>query len=308
MSDAATAPAPSSPAPSGAEPILEIESVYKAFGGIHAVSGAGFSIPEGSITALIGPNGAGKTTLFNIVTGFYKPDSGSIRYQGESIYGRRPDVIARRGMVRTFQITKALAAMPVIDNMTLAAARQPGENLLRLIARPRLNHRSEAEVTERALELLATFNLDKKANDYAGTLSGGQRKLLELARALMVQPRLVLLDEPMAGINPTLGRRLLEHMHELRENDGVTFLFVEHDMEVVMNHADEVVVMANGSVVVKGPPEVVRSDERVIDAYLGGGGDRNEPGPEAKLRAAKEERAAASEEPEPPAPDPAEPA
>jgi branched-chain amino acid transport system ATP-binding protein len=266
----------------GGEAILEIDSLYKHFGGIRAVHGASFSIPKGSITALIGPNGAGKTTLFNLVTGFYKPDSGRILYEGQSIFGDRPYAIARRGMVRTFQITKALAAMPVIDNMMLAAPDQPGENLLGLLSRRRANSRRETEISEQAMELLATFNLAEKRDDYAGTLSGGQRKLLELARALMAEPRTVLLDEPMAGINPTLGRRLLQHMRELRDNDQVTFLFIEHDMDVVMNHSDEVVVMAQGETVVKGPPDEIRRDRRVIDAYLGGGGGRDEPGPEAR--------------------------
>jgi neutral amino acid transport system ATP-binding protein len=272
-----------SPPSDDGQPILELESVYKHFGGIRAVNGAELSIPRGSITALIGPNGAGKTTLFNIVTGFYRADAGVIRYEGQSIFGHSPDSIARQGMVRTFQITKALAAMPVIDNMMLAAPRQPGEHLPGLLRRA-ASRRREAEVEERSLELLATFDLDEKRDEYAGTLSGGQRKLLELARALMADPRMVLLDEPMAGINPTLGRRLLQHMHDLRDDQGVTFLFVEHDMEVVMNHSDEVVVMANGETIVKGPPQEVRRDERVIDAYLGGGGDRDEPGPEARRR------------------------
>ena len=253
--------------------MLEVDSVYKHFGGIHAVRGASFDVKRGSITALIGPNGAGKTTLFNIVTGFYRPDSGRIVLDGQSIYGRRPHAIARQGMVRTFQITKALAAMPVIDNMMLAAADQPGEHLPTLLGRPLAGRKREAEVREQAMELLATFNLDAKADDYAGTLSGGQRKLLELARALMPKPRMVLLDEPMAGINPTLGRRLLEHMEELRRRDGVTFLFVEHDMDVVMNHSDEVVVMGQGETILVGTPDEVRSDQRVIDAYLGGGAD-----------------------------------
>jgi neutral amino acid transport system ATP-binding protein len=262
----------------GATPILEIRDLRKHFGGIHAVRGAGFSVPKGSITALIGPNGAGKTTLFNLVTGFYRPDSGAVLYEGRSIFGQRPYKIARAGMVRTFQITKALAAMPVIDNMMLAAPDQPGESLTGLMIRPVAARRREHEVRERALELLATFNLDSKADDYAGTLSGGQRKLLELARALMSDPRMVLLDEPMAGINPTLGRRLLDHMHDLRDRRDVTFLFIEHDMEVVMNHSDEVVVMANGETVIKDKPDVVRGDQRVIDAYLGGGdGDAGAP-------------------------------
>ena len=149
-------------------------------------------------------------------------------------------------MVRTFQITKALAAMPVIDNMMLAAPDQPGERFRNVVFRPAPCARREAEVREQAMELLEVFNLTKLADDYAGTLSGGQRKLLELARALMARPKLLLLDEPMAGINPTLGRRLLDHMQRLRSEEGVTFLFIEHDMEVVMNHSDRVVVMAEG--------------------------------------------------------------
>ena len=251
--------------------MLEVEGVVKHFGGIQAVRGASFAVRRGSITALIGPNGAGKTTLFNIVTGFYRPDAGRIALDGESIFGKRPHAIARRGMVRTFQITKALSAMPVIDNMMLAAADQPGEHLTSLIGRPLKSRQREAAVRERAMDLLQTFSLDRKADDYAGTLSGGQRKLLELARALMVEPRMVLLDEPMAGINPTLGRRLLQHMEELRQRDGVTFLFVEHDMDVVMNHSDEVVVMGQGETILVGTPAEVRADQRVIDAYLGGG-------------------------------------
>jgi branched-chain amino acid transport system ATP-binding protein len=248
---------------------LVIRDVYKSFGGIHAVNGATFSVRDGSITALIGPNGAGKTTLFNLVTGFYKPDAGAITYDERSIFRKAPYTIARRGMVRTFQITKALSAMPVMDNMLLATSKHPGEHLPTLFARPLASRAREKDAVERANELLDTFNLRAKADDYAGTLSGGQRKLLELARALMTEPRMVLLDEPMAGINPTLGRRLLEHMERLRTEEGVTFLFVEHDMDVVMNHSDEVVVMALGKVIAQGSPEHVRGDQKVIDAYLG---------------------------------------
>jgi len=253
-----------------ARPLLDIDEVVKRFGGIRAVDGATMEIREGAITALIGPNGAGKTTLFNVVTGFYRGDRGEVRFDGESVFGDPPYAIARKGMVRTFQITKALAAMPVIDNMMLAAPNQPGEKFRNVIFRPGEVKAREREVHEQAMELLEIFNLTELADDYAGTLSGGQRKLLELARALMARPKLLLLDEPMAGINPTLGRRLLDHMQRLRQEQGVTFLFIEHDMEVVMNHSDRVVVMAEGKVIAEGEPDEVREDKRVIDAYLGG--------------------------------------
>jgi neutral amino acid transport system ATP-binding protein len=251
--------------------IFEADRVVKRFGGIRAVNGATMRVQKGSITALIGPNGAGKTTFFNVVTGFYRSDGGAVAFDGQSIAGKPPYSIARLGMVRTFQITKALAAMPVIDNMMLAAPDQPGEKLRNLIIRPAASRSREKQVREEAMELLEVFNLTKLADAYAGTLSGGQRKLLELARALMTKPRFLLLDEPMAGINPTLGRRLLDHMQRLRAEDGVTFLFVEHDMEVVMNHSDRVIVMAEGQVIADGEPHEVRSDQAVIDAYLGGG-------------------------------------
>ena len=252
--------------------LLDVDGVVKRFGGIRAVDGASFEVAAGSITALIGPNGAGKTTLFNVLTGFHRGDGGSVRFAGEEVLGRPAYAIARRGMVRTFQITKALAAMPVIDNMMLAAPGQPGERFRNLFLHPRAVRAREREVHEEALELLDVFNLAELADAYAGTLSGGQRKLLELARALMARPTLLMLDEPMAGINPTLGRRLLDHMQTLRREQGMTFLFVEHDMEVVMNHSDTVVVMAEGRVISEGEPRRVREDPAVIDAYLGGGG------------------------------------
>jgi branched-chain amino acid transport system ATP-binding protein len=249
--------------------LLEVDGVVKRFGGIHAVNGAEFAVERRSVTALIGPNGAGKTTLFNLVTGFAQADRGSVRFDGEEVARMPAHAIARRGMVRTFQLTRALAAMPVIDNMMLAAPDQPGERLYNVVLRPRAVRSREREVHEQALELLEIFGLGEKADDYAGTLSGGQRKLLELARALMARPRMLLLDEPMAGINPTLGRRLLDHIQRLRSEEGMTFLFVEHDMEVVMNHSDRVVVMAEGRVIASGEPHEVRSDPAVVDAYLG---------------------------------------
>jgi branched-chain amino acid transport system ATP-binding protein len=254
---------------SSGEPILNVEGLYKHFGGIYAVNGASLRVRRGSVTALIGPNGAGKTSLFNVVSGFYHADAGSIRYAGHSIAGQPPYAIARRGLVRTFQLPRALTTMPVIDNVMLAAPHHPGEHLTTLLLRPRAALRREKQVRARALELLETFGLAHMAREYAGTLSGGQRKLLELARALMVDPAMVLLDEPMAGINPTLGRRLLDHVQSLRRERGLTFLFVEHDMDVVMNHADVVIVMAQGRIIAEGTPAQIRRNQHVIDAYLG---------------------------------------
>ena len=275
MTDSQQATADAGPGPaeaarkSNGRAIFVADGVVKRFGGIRAVDGATMSVREGSITALIGPNGAGKTTFFNVITGFYRPDGGGATFEGRPILGRPPYAIARLGMVRTFQITKALARMPVIDNMMLAAPDQPGERLINVVFRPARSRRREGQVRERAMELLEVFNLTRLADEYAGTLSGGQRKLLELSRALMASPRFLLLDEPMAGINPTLGRRLLDHMQRLRTEEGVTFLFIEHDMEVVMNHSDRVVVMAEGRVIAEGEPHAVREDQAVIDAYLG---------------------------------------
>jgi branched-chain amino acid transport system ATP-binding protein len=247
--------------------LLEVRSVSKRFAGVLAVNRATFDVARGTITALIGPNGAGKSTLFNVVTGFERGDGGDVRFDGRSVYGRRPHVIARTGMVRTFQLTKALAVMSVLDNMLLAT-RSPGERLPLAALRP-VWRRGEREAREQALELLEVFGLASKAHDYAGTLSGGQRKLLELARALMLEPRLLLLDEPLAGVNRTLGASLLEHIERLRDERGLTILLVEHDMDVVMRHSDTVVVMGEGRVLTSGTPDAVRADPQVLEAYLG---------------------------------------
>jgi branched-chain amino acid transport system ATP-binding protein len=239
------------------------------FGGLQAVAGATFDVREGSMTALIGPNGAGKTTAFNLLTGFVRADSGAVRFAGADIFRERPDRISRLGMVRTFQLTRVLSKMTVIENVMLAAPDQPGMRLDNALLRRRAWRAREEEVREEAMALLAEVGIETHAAAYAATLSGGQRKLLELARALITHPRLVLLDEPMAGVNPTLGRRLLDYLGRLRAERGLTVLFVEHDMDAVMERSDEVIVMAEGAVISRGRPDEVRRDTRVIDAYLG---------------------------------------
>lgn len=249
------------------DPILVVDGVVRRFGGLTAVNVSHLEIQRGSITAVIGPNGAGKTTLFNLLTGFDSPNAGRWSFNGQQMAGLRAHQIARLGMVRTFQLTKALSRMRVIDNMRLGASGQRGENFLVGLL-PFLWRHQEAKITQRAEELLARFRLDAKRDEFAGSLSGGQRKLLEMARALMATPELVMLDEPTAGVNPALTQSLLGHVKQLRE-DGMTVVFVEHDMDVVHDISDWVVVMGAGEVVAEGTPDQVMADPRVIDAYLG---------------------------------------
>ena len=250
-----------------ATPLLSARGVRRSFGGLVAVDVDHFEVFSGEIVGLIGPNGAGKTTFFNLLTGFERADEGEWSFDGKSLAGKRAYRIARAGMVRTFQIPKALARLSVLDNMKLAATGQPGERVGIALVRP-LWRKQEAAVEARALDLLGWVGLAEKRTDYAGTLSGGQRKLLELGRALMTQPRLVMLDEPTAGVNPALTEQLLERVRGLRDR-GLTVLFVEHDMDVVASISDRVVCMAAGSVIASGTPREVVTNEAVVDAYLG---------------------------------------
>ena len=249
------------------DPIVVADKVSRQFGGLTAVDVEHLEIPRGSITALIGPNGAGKTTFFNLLTGFDKPNTGTWNFGGKNLAGMPAFRVARLGMIRTFQLTKALGGMTVLENMRLGAGKQGGENIFAAIFKPLWRSR-EDEITVKAMDLLARFKLDTKADDYASSLSGGQRKLLEMARALMSEPELVMLDEPMAGVNPALTQSLLHHILDLK-TQGMTVLFVEHDMHMVNEIADWVVVMAEGRIVAEGPPSTVMTDPAVIDAYLG---------------------------------------
>ena len=274
---------PGAPKP---DPIVVADNIVRRFGGLTAVDVEHIEIQRNVITALIGPNGAGKTTFFNLLTGFDKPDEGRWSFEGHNLNGMSAYRVARLGMVRTFQLTKVLSRLTVMENMRLGATGQSGENLWQAMFAPFWRSQEKAN-SSRALALLERFSLEPKKDDFAGSLSGGQRKLLEMARALMVEPALVMLDEPMAGVNPALKQSLLGHVKSLRE-DGMTVLFVEHDMDMVRDISDWVIVMAQGRVIAEGPPEAVMSDPKVIDAYLGAhhdaeldvgdseeGGDRN---------------------------------
>jgi branched-chain amino acid transport system ATP-binding protein len=249
---------------------LRVQNLRKEFGGITAVDGASFSVEEGSLTGLIGPNGAGKSTTFNCIAGVHEPTSGHVYFQGEDITGLRPHQVADRGLVRTFQIARELPEMTVLENMMLAPRGQTGESLTHAVT-PGLRSgvvADEEALRERAWETLEFFEIDHLAEEFAGTLSGGQRKLLEMARVLMTDPEVVLLDEPLAGVNPTLERKLLDRIHALRE-EGLTFLLVEHDMDVIMENCEHIIVMHQGTVLAEGGADAVRNDDRVIDAYLG---------------------------------------
>ena len=249
------------------DPILIADKVTRQFGGLTAVNVDHVEIQRGSITALIGPNGAGKTTFFNLLTGYDTPNSGTWSFNGRALNGIPPHKVARLGMVRTFQLTKALYRLTVLENMLLGARAQKGESVL-LSVFPWIWRAQEAEIQIKATSILTKFRLLEKQDDFAAALSGGQRKLLEMARALMVEPEMVMLDEPMAGVNPALKQSLLEHIKDLR-SEGKTVLFVEHDMDMVHEISDWVIVMAQGQIIAEGTPVSVMGNSQVIEAYLG---------------------------------------
>lgn len=258
---------PQEPGVAKPDPILIVDDMRKRFGGIIAVDVDHLEIQRGIVTALIGPNGAGKTTFFNVLTGFDRPDSGHAEFDGESIDKASSHRLAQRGMVRTFQLTKSLTKLPVIENMKLGATGQRGEHFARALLTP-LWRGQEDEIEKKGEALLERFNLAHMRDEYAGSLSGGQRKLLEMSRALMANPKLVMLDEPMAGVNPALKQSLLDHVRGLLD-EGISVVFVEHDMDVVQGISDWVVVMAEGGIIAEGPPASISQNEQVIDAYLG---------------------------------------
>ncbi|UCC59599.1 MAG: ABC transporter ATP-binding protein [Dehalococcoidia bacterium] len=251
-------------------PILEICDLVKDYGGIRAVNNCSFQVQQGTITGLIGPNGAGKTTIFNLITGFLPCTSGQILSEGKRIDGRPPHQIFRQGIVRTFQIPRELKRMTVLENLMLVPGKQSGERVWNPWILPWRVKRQEKEIEAKAVEVLRFVNLLHLKNEYAGNLSSGQKKLLELARTLMAEPQLVLFDEPGAGVNPTLMNELVKYIRKACEERNLTFLLIEHDMDLVMRLCNPIIVMSNGKNIAEGSPEQVQQDQQVLQAYLGG--------------------------------------
>ena len=247
-------------------PLLQVRGLKRSFYGIHAVNGLDLDVSEGTITALIGPNGAGKTTAFQCISGVVRPDSGSVIFAAQEIAGCAPNVISQAGLLRTFQIARGISRLSVLENLLLYAQEQPDEAILSALLRR--GRQAEEAALERAWQIVRKLNLLRVANNPAGALSGGQKKLLEIGRALMAEPRRIMLDEPMAGVNPTLSGEIAEHIVRLRE-EGVTFLMIEHHMEMVSKFCDPVIVMAEGRRLAQGAFKDIAENEQVQDAYMG---------------------------------------
>jgi len=248
-----------------------VRNVRKYFGGIKAVDGISLDVAPHRITGLIGPNGAGKTTLFNVISGFYKPDAGEIFFKGERIDGLSLHQTFKKGLCRTFQISRELKLMTVLENVMLPPPYQIGENLFKTWFFPAQVRRQEGEIREKALEVLRSVGLYHLRDEYAGNLSGGQKRLLELARTMMAEPDLILFDEPGAGVNPIERRMLAERIRQLVSEEGMTVFLIGHEMDLVMDVCDPIIVMDRGKKLTEGSPEEVGSDPRVLEVYLGGG-------------------------------------
>jgi branched-chain amino acid transport system ATP-binding protein len=249
---------------------LVVEDLVKDFGGLRAVDRCSLDVEEGTITGLIGPNGAGKTTLFNLITGFYKSDSGRVIFENNDVTGIPPYTLFRQGLCRTFQIPREFKEMTVVENLMLVPKEQLGEKIFSPWLRSGAVKEQEREIHAKAIDTLEFVSLIHLKDEFAGNLSGGQKKLLELARAMMSDPSMILLDEPGAGVNPTLMKKLMGFIEKLCVERGITFLLIEHDMDLVMSLCNPVIVMSEGKRLMQGTPEEVRSDQRVLDAYLGG--------------------------------------
>jgi neutral amino acid transport system ATP-binding protein len=249
--------------------MLTVEGLTKDFGGLRAVNNCSFEVSQGCIFGLIGPNGSGKTTVFNLITGFLRPTAGHILFKGQEVTGLAPHEISRRGIARTFQMVRVFRRMTVLENLLMAPRNQAGENFFRGLARTPAVRRQEREHLEKARALLQVVGLDRIANEYCGSLSYAEQKLVEITRALMTDPELILLDEPASGINPTLVNQVLDYVRKLQQERGKTFLVVEHDMRVIMNLCDRIAVLNYGERIAEGTPVEISADRAVIDAYLG---------------------------------------
>lgn len=248
--------------------LLSARGLCKSFGGVRAVDNASLDVPQGSIVGLIGPNGAGKTTLFNLLSNFIHPDRGVVEFDGAPIQMLPPHQIAQQGLIRTFQVARVLSRLSVLENMLLATQHQTGEQVWNVWFKARQVAKEERQQRRRALEILDSVGLSAMAHAYAGSLSGGQRKLLEMARALMVNPKLILLDEPAAGVNPTLINQICQHIQRWNQ-EGMTFLIIEHNMDVIMSLCDRVWVVAEGKNLATGTPAEIQTNPAVLEAYLG---------------------------------------
>ncbi|WP_017294417.1 ABC transporter ATP-binding protein [Geminocystis herdmanii] len=249
--------------------ILIANNLSKSFGGLKAVNNASIEVKANSITGLIGPNGAGKSTLFNLLSNFLKADTGKVLFEGKPVQNLNPHEIAREGFIRTFQVARVLSRLTVLENMLLGSQKQTGENIFSVLINQGKIRREEKENKAKAMNILESVGLAEKAYDYAGALSGGQRKLLEMARTLMTNPKLILLDEPAAGVNPTLINQICQHIVNWNQQ-GISFLIIEHNMDVIMSLCSHVWVLAEGTNLADGTPEEIQGDDRVLEAYLGG--------------------------------------